>query len=371
MEASFRITWALLIFVLQGVRGEDADVPDNVESKKDQKIGCDVFQGRWVYDSSYPLYNSSDCPFLERAFDCQKNSRPDLSYLKYRWRPSSCNLPRFSGRKFLKKFRGKRIMFVGDSISLNQWQSLTRMLHAYVPKAKYAFSRTADLSTLTFPVIRKPLFRGVQRLRHTAPECKFLVDVAKEKNGWVLELNSISSGSLWRGMDVLVFNTWQWWIHKGSQQIWDFVQDENGTYTDMNRFVAFEKGLTTWAKWVGLNVDPKATKVFFQGVSPAHTDSRERGDSRAKDRRAQTQPLLGSSYLGGTNPAEAVVEKVLRRMSRPVQLLNITMLSALRKDGHIVGFGYGGPEVIDCSRWCLPGVPDTWNSLLYAFLIQN
>ncbi|XP_030463030.2 protein trichome birefringence-like 38 [Syzygium oleosum] len=362
MEASFRITWALLIFVLQGVQGEDADVHDNVESKKDQKTGCDVFQGRWVYDSSYPLYNSSDCPFLERAFDCQKNGRPDLSYLKYRWQPSSCNLPRFSGRKFLKKFRGKRIMFVGDSISLNQWQSLTCMLHAYVPKAKYAFSRTADLSTLTFPAY------NVSVILHRSA---FLVDVAKEKNGWVLELNSISGGSLWRGMDVLVFNTWHWWTHKGSQQIWDFVQDENGIYTDMNRFVAFEKGLTTWAKWVGLNVDPKATKVFFQGVSPAHTDSREWGDSRAKDCRAQTQPLHGSSYSGGTNPAEAVVEKVLRRMSRPVQLLNITMLSALRKDGHIGGFGYGGPKVIDCSHWCLPGVPDTWNLLLYAFLIQN
>ncbi|XP_030520466.1 protein trichome birefringence-like 38 [Rhodamnia argentea] len=359
MEASLRIIWALLIFMLQGVHGEDVNVQ---EIKKNQKRGCDVFQGRWVYDSSYPLYNSFNCPFLEQAFDCQKNGRPDLSYLKYRWQPSSCNLPRFGGRNFLKKLRGKRIMFVGDSLSLNQWQSLTCMLHAYVPEAKYAFSRTADLSTFTFPAF------NVSIILHRSA---FLVDVVKKTYGRILELNSISSGSLWKGMDVLVFNTWHWWTHRGSQQVWDFVQDGKGTYKDMNRFVAFEKGLTTWAKWVGSNIDPKTTSVFFQGVSPTHTDSREWGDLRGKDCRAQTRPLLQSSYPGGANPAEAIVEKVLSGMSKPVQLLNITTLSALRKDGHVGGFGYGGPKATDCSHWCLPGVPDTWNLLLYAFLVQN
>ncbi|KAI3439917.1 PMR5N domain-containing protein [Psidium guajava] len=359
MEASLHIIWALVIFMLQGVHGEDADVQ---EIKKSQKRGCDVFQGRWVYDPSYPLYNSFDCPFLEKAFDCQKNGRPDLSYLKYRWQPSSCNLPGFSGRNFLKKLRGKRIMFVGDSLSLNQWQSLTCMLHAYVPEAKYALSRTADLSTFTFPAY------NVSIMLHRSA---FLVDVVKKKYGRILELNSISEASLWKGINVLVFNTWHWWTHRGSQQVWDFVQDEKGTYKDMNRFVAFEKGLTTWAKWVGSNIDPKTTRVFFQGVSPTHADSREWGDSRAKDCRAQTEPLLGPSYPGGANPAEAVVEKVLRRVSKPVQLLNITTLSALRKDGHLGGFGYGGPKATDCSHWCLPGVPDTWNLLLYAFLVQN
>jgi len=38
----------------------------------------------------------------------------------------------------------------------------------------------------------------------------------------------------------------------------------------MNRLVAYEKGLKTWAKWVEDNVDPNKTRVFFQGVSPDH-----------------------------------------------------------------------------------------------------
>lgn len=44
-------------------------------------------------------------------------------------------------------------MFVGDSLSLNQWQSLTCMLHTAVPQAKYITQRTGDISSFTFPVI--------------------------------------------------------------------------------------------------------------------------------------------------------------------------------------------------------------------------
>ena len=82
----------------------------------------------------------------------------------------------------------------------------------------------------------------------------------------------------------------------------------------------------------------------------------------------EAQPLAGSSYPAGEPPAAAVVNKVLMTMKSRVFLLDITTLSQLRKDAHPSTYGGGGGT--DCSHWCLPGLPDTWNQLLYAALIS-
>jgi hypothetical protein len=89
-------------------------------------------------------------------------------------------------------------------------------------------------------------------------------------------------------------------------------------------------------------------------------------DPKAKSCNGQTESLPGPNY-----PHVHPAEKVLRAMSKPVQLLNVTTLSQLRKDGHPSFYGLGGHRASDCSHWCLAGVPDTWNLLLYAALTGN
>ena len=56
---------------------------------------CDVFDGNWVWDETYPLYHSVNCSFLDQGFRCSENGRPDTFYTKWRWQPKDCNLPRF------------------------------------------------------------------------------------------------------------------------------------------------------------------------------------------------------------------------------------------------------------------------------------
>ena len=57
--------------------------------------GCDVFDGDWVWDETYPLYESRDCSFLDEGFRCTENGRPDLFYTKWRWQPKHCEFPKF------------------------------------------------------------------------------------------------------------------------------------------------------------------------------------------------------------------------------------------------------------------------------------
>lgn len=144
---------------------DEDDRVNMVQSHHSSRRKCQLSAGKWVYDQSYPLYDST-CPYLSTAVTCQKNGRPDSDYEKWRWKPNRCSIPRyqklatscsktnstrvpsqrvlsflflicrFDALKFLGKMRRKRIMLVGDSIMRNQWESLVCLVQGVVPTAR-------------------------------------------------------------------------------------------------------------------------------------------------------------------------------------------------------------------------------------------
>ncbi|KAG7590623.1 PC-Esterase [Arabidopsis suecica] len=334
---------------------------DNTDAGYKNTSKCNIYQGRWIYDnSSNPLYGTSTCPFI--GLDCQKFGRPDKNYLHYRWQPTGCDIPRFDGRDFLKRFKGKKILFVGDSLSNNMWVSLSCMLHAAVPNAKYTFQLNKRLSTFTIPEYGIT----VNYLKNG-----FLVDLVADKTrGLILKLDSISSGNQWLGSDVAIFNTFHWWSHTGRAKTWDYFQTGDQIVKEMNRMEAFKIALTTWAKWIDHNIDPSKTRVFYQGVSPVHFIGGEWGKP-GKTCLGETVPVEGPSYPGRPNEGEAIVRSVIGGMAKPVELLDVTDMTEMRKDGHPSIYTGGGNRLNDCSHWCLPGVPDAWNQLLYTALVGH
>ncbi|ESW05297.1 hypothetical protein PHAVU_011G168300 [Phaseolus vulgaris] len=316
-----------------------------------QGNGCDFSLGDWVLDQShYPLYDASrDCPFIGHGFNCLRNGRPDQDYLKYRWKPSGCDLPRFDGVKFLEKYRGKKIMFVGDSLSNNMWQSLTCLLHIAVPKLSYALSTpTKHLSVFSIPEFDA----SIMWLKNG-----FLVDVAHDKEkGRIVKLDSIKSGYMWKG-DVMIFNTYHWWTHSQESERVKF-QLGNEIIKNMDHMEAYKIGLTTWSKWIDANIDPSKTKILFQGIAASH--------SEGKRCLKETQPEQGPQP---PYPGVEIVKNILSNMSYPVYLLDITFLTQLRIDGHPSIYTGKGTSYEDCSHWCLAGAPDAWNQILYAVLL--
>lgn len=325
--------------------------------------------GTWVRDESYPVYQSSACPIIDPEFNCQMYGRPDSDYLKYRWQPANCVLPRFDGLEFLSKMRGKTVMFVGDSLGRNQWESLVCMISAGVSRSATQMIRGDPLSTFKF------LDYGVSVSFYKAP---YLVDIDSSQGKRILKLDDASgNGKAWRDADVLSFNTGHWWIHKGGLQGWDYMESEGSLYQDMDRLFALERGLRTWARWVDANVDRSRTRVFFQSISPTHYNPSEwNGAAATKSCYGETMPTSSTTYPGVYPDQMQVIREVIGDMNTPTFLLDITTLSAMRKDAHpSIYSGDLSPEQranpdhsADCSHWCLPGLPDTWNQLFYTAL---
>ncbi|KAL0460324.1 UNVERIFIED_CONTAM: protein PMR5 [Sesamum latifolium] len=300
------------------------------------QTSCALFMGTWVRDETYPLYQYS-CPVIDSEFNCQMYGRPDTDYLKFRWQPANCQIP------------------AGIS-----------------PSSPTQLVRGDPLSTFKF------LEYGLSVSFYRAP---YLVDIDLVQGKRVLRLDEIrGNANAWTGVDVLSFNTGHWWTHKGSLQGWDYMEAEGSIYQDMDRLVALERGLRTWAKWVDANIDSSRSRVFFQGISPTHYNPSEWNAgavTTSKSCYGETMPMAGMSGYAGAYPDQMkVVQVVLSSMNKPPFLLDITLLSAMRKDAHpSIYSGDLTPEQranpdhsADCSHWCLPGLPDTWNQLFYTAL---
>ncbi|KAK9672990.1 hypothetical protein RND81_12G139000 [Saponaria officinalis] len=87
------------ILSLNSTRFESGPSPviriENGSSNLISATRCDLLDGSWVYDEHDPAYESGSCPFISDSFNCFKNGRRDFGYLKYRWQPYGCDIPRY------------------------------------------------------------------------------------------------------------------------------------------------------------------------------------------------------------------------------------------------------------------------------------
>ncbi|KVI09460.1 PC-Esterase [Cynara cardunculus var. scolymus] len=174
------------------------------------------------------------------------------------------------------------------------------------------------------------------------------------------------SSDLYRNADILVFNTGHWWTHEKTSAGKGYYQEGDHVYKQLHVMEAFRKAMTTWGRWIEAKVSRK-TLVDGQWNSGGQCD---------KD----NEPIVLEKDLPHENNRVMMeaAEAILTKMKIPILYLNITRMSEYRRDAH--PSIYMKPNMTneermtvfkfqDCSHWCLPGVPDTWNEMLYGQLL--
>ncbi|XP_047312886.1 protein trichome birefringence-like 34 [Impatiens glandulifera] len=363
-----------------GRRGNNGS--DETEVKEHGKLkSCDLFSGKWVYDNvSYPIYKEQDCSFVNDQLACQKFGRGDLDYQHWRWQPHRCDLPRFNGEKMLEKLRGKRMVFVGDSLNRNQWSSMVCLVQSFIPPTLQSVHVNGNFIT----------FNAIE---YNATIAFYWSPLLVESNSddpinhriadRIVRIDSIEKHAAnWADSDILVFNSYLWWKRATLKVSWETFEKSNGTYEEIEMLRCFEMAIKTWSTWLQSHIHRTKTRLFFVSLSPTHNRAEEWGKPPTQKCTNETDPIFRDGYWGlDSDPRmmriveDAIID--LQSKGLNIEILNITQLSEYRKDGHpsLYGKKWGPPEELanpirfaDCTHWCLPGVPDVWNQLLYAYL---
>lgn len=368
---------------------DDVDSREEVKkvSVKDSLASCDLFSGKWVYDNeSYgPSYRDQNCAYMDDGMACEKFGRKDLKYQYWRWQPHQCDLPRFDVVAMLEMLRNKRLVFVGDSLNRNQWVSMVCLVESTIPPHLKSVQYKYNRSLVTFKAKEYNAsidFYWAPLLVESNCDDPTLHRL-KER---VVRVNAIEKhAKRWADADVLVFNSYLWWrwlkvkILRGSFE-------KPGRYEELDTLVTYEMTLKTLSKWLKAHMSPTNTKVFFSTSSPTHSNADEWGKPVGQNCYNETEPITKEGFWGRDSDPQMmqIVEKSIRRLRKRglnVQLLNITQLSEYRREAHssiyrkhwdpLTKEQLENPHTYaDCIHWCLPGVPDVWNQLLFASLLR-
>ncbi|KAL0338135.1 UNVERIFIED_CONTAM: protein trichome birefringence-like 34 [Sesamum angustifolium] len=218
----------------------------------------------------------------------------DFKYQNWRWQPHDCDLPRFNGTALLEKIRGKKLVFVGDSLNRNQWASMLCLIESSIQHSSpklvnrdgnmFIFQATDYNATIGFywsPFLVES--NSDDPYRHHVKD-RIIRITAIEKHA-----------KHWTDADILVFNSFMWWLEPTMTLLWGSFGSPDAIYKRVEmRLRLYEMALNTWAEWLEININRTKTKLFFMSISPYHYH----GESWDVPQNCynETEPIMKETY---------------------------------------------------------------------------
>ncbi|CAL0321690.1 unnamed protein product [Lupinus luteus] len=344
---------------------------------------CHIFSGKWVPYTEGPYYNNETCLWIIDQQNCKKFGRPDSEFLQWRWKPDECELPRFDATQFLKVVKGKKMVFVGDSVGINQMFSLICLLshvsqpedismkqttdHTYFKRfyyAKYNFT----LANLWSPYFVKSSDADTNGHSYDSIMKLYLDEVDE---AWASQVEDF---------DIVIISAGHWFFRP-------LLFFENGelvgcnkcrkqNVTDLAHYYGYKKAFRTAFRTL-INLRRFKGVTFFRTFSPSHFENGDwnKGGNciRTKPYTKEEMKLDGNfleTYLTQVEEFKAAKKDAIKR-GLEFNMIDTTEIMLLRPDGHPSNFGHAKNKNVainDCVHWCLPGPVDTWNEFLFYML---
>ncbi|XP_057737749.1 protein trichome birefringence-like 19 [Arachis stenosperma] len=359
----------------------------NSTTESESEDGCDIFSGTWVPYPEGPYYNHETCPWILDQQNCIKFGRPDTDFMHWRWKPDQCELPLFDADQFLKLVKGKKMVFVGDSVGKNQMWSLLCLLN-HVSEAEDLSERYSSnpmyfkryyfedynftLANLWSPYFVKA--RDDDPDQHTYNNImRLYLDEADE--AWT---NQVAD------FDIVIFSAGHWFFRPllffENNKLVGCNQCDKENVTDLTYYYGYRKAFRTAFKAI-TNLKRYNGMTFLRTFSPSHF---ENGDWNKGGNCKRTKPFtkeeikldgfMLETYLTQVDEFKAA-QKEARKKGLKFMMLDTTEIMLLRPDGHPNNYGHSKDKnttLNDCVHWCLPGPVDTWNELLqYMMNLEN
>ncbi|CAA3033394.1 trichome birefringence-like 33 [Olea europaea subsp. europaea] len=290
------------------------------------------------------------------------------------------NFCSFNATLMLETLRGKRMMFIGDSLNRGQFVSMVCLLHRSIPKHAKSMKTFGSFNVFTAKEYNATIeFYWAPFLLESNSDDAVVHRISDR----IVRKGSINKhGKHWKGADIIVFNTYLWWMTGQQFKILHgSFDDEEKEIVELPTEDAYRMAMKIMLRWVKKNMERNKTRVFFTSMSPSHEKSIDWGGDPHGNCYNETTLIEDEEYWGSDcrKGVMRVIGEVFSKTKVPITFLNITKLSSYRRDAHTSIYKKQWnpltPEQLanpasyaDCVHWCLPGLQDTWNELLFAKL---